>query len=602
MHSTKKKKRNIWRFLSYVKPYWYLITLGSIGGIIKSTFPLIAPAILRYFIDDVLSPTSILTLSEKRLEIIKWVVISLVLHVLIYIPFVYLRHFATSKAGHQSIFDLRYDLFKHIQKLSASYYSKYQSGAIVARLTSDINQAQNMIGSALTNVWMDGSAIVVLLFVMLRINWRLTLISLFIMPFYLIITKYLSKRIRITSRRVQDEIAFMQGSLQEKISGYTVVQCFAQESYEQSYFSTQTKQLCSDNIEAGKWNAINFCLVGFLTGIAPVIVVFAASLFILQDVMSVGDMVLFYSYLGHFYTPINRFAELTQVYSTSIAAIDRIFEIFDIEPDICDAPNAINYTPDMKTHILFKDVCFAYPGEEKHTLDHVNLVIEEGKTVAIVGGSGAGKSTLISLISRLYDPLLGEIIIGEKDIKDYKLKSLRQSIGMVLQETILFSGTLRENIRYGNPKASDKQILEALKFANAYDFVMQMPEGLDTFVGERGVKLSGGQKQRLAIARAFIKNPKILILDEATSALDSESEFWVQEALKRLMKDRTTIVIAHRLSTVINADKIIVMDKGHVAEEGTHDQLLKQKGIYSNLFNIQFQAATTMVNAVNQIS
>lgn len=574
------------RFLGYVKPYVGLLVLGSIGGIIKFSTPLVFPRIMQYFIDTVFSPTSIMTSSQKIVELNKWTLFVLALYVLVWVPGTFIRHYFTGKAGYKVIYDLRQDLYKHIQAMSASYYNKNQSGGIVSLMMNDIGLAQNLVGNALTNVWMDGSVIIVLLVVLFKMDWVLTCASLSIFPFYIVISKRIGKKVKYNSHMVQEETQDMSANLQEKIGGYTVVQAFSQENFEQKNFTKDSIRLLGYQLKSSKLGSLNNVFTGFLTSIAPIFVFWVGCQRINAGALTLGQLVVFYTYLGHFYLPITRFAELNLVFATSMAALERIFRTLDLPIEIKDKDDALECKA-IKGEIEIKDIKFAYD-TQKQVLKGIDMIIPAGERIAIVGSSGSGKSTLVTLVPRFYDVSQGEILIDGVNIKDYKLHSLRRNIGMVLQETILFSGTIRDNILYGKLDATQDEIIAAAKAANAYEFIMAMPYGFDTVLGERGAKLSGGQKQRIAITRVFIKNPKILILDEATSALDSESENLIQDALERLMKGRTTIIIAHRLSTVINSDEIVVMSEGNIVERGSHKQLIELDGNYKRLYDAQF--------------
>jgi subfamily B ATP-binding cassette protein MsbA len=479
--------------------------------------------------------------------------------------------------------------------MSASFFKDNQSGGIVSLLMNDIAHAQNMVGNAMTNIWMDGIVIIVLMFIMLRIDVVLTLVSLSILPFYFFTVKRLGGSVRVTSKKVQDETEYLTGDLQEKISGFSVTQSFVRERFEQWRFLRESRRLFNYTLRSVKLNTWNNVIVGFLTSIAPVVVVWISGQRILGGALTIGEMIVFYSYLGQFYMPLTRFAELSVVFSTSMAAIERVFEAFDRQPDVQEMKDAIECPEDLKGEIEFRDVTFGYE-KDKPVLKNINLKILPGQNIAIVGTSGCGKSTLINLIPRFYDPESGTIAIDGVDIKKYKLGSLRERIGMVFQESILFTGTIGENIAYGRPRATKKQVREAAIASNAYDFIEKLPDKFDTFVEEKGANLSGGQRQRIAITRVFVKDPSILMLDEATSSLDSESEKQIQQALERLMKGRTTIVIAHRLSTIVNADVILVMDNGEIVERGTHDELLESGGLYKHLFEEQFKDVVEMVN------
>ncbi|MEJ6950718.1 ABC transporter ATP-binding protein [Natronospora cellulosivora (SeqCode)] len=580
------------RFLAYVKPYWYYILLAAFGGVIKFCLPMIFPQVMRHFLDNILvnaNSISDLVRNEYIREIHYYSLILVAMYLFVGIPGVYIRHHYAGKLAQSVIFDLRYSLFQHIQRMSASYFDKNKSGGIVARLINDIQLCQNMLGNAMTNIWIDGSILVFLLIIMFRMDVVLTLISLSILPFYISIIKTIGTKVKHSSRLVQDEIEDMQGDVQEKISGSTVIKAFTMEKLEEKKFYKKSTRLFNFNMMRVKLSALNNALNGFLVRAAPVIIIWYSSISILQGRLTIGEMTAFYAYLGMFYMPIQRFSQLNVVFSNSMAAIERVFEVFDESPDVKEKKDAIKLDKTVG-NVDFVDVSFGYEGDEE-VLKDISLQVKAGEKIALVGASGAGKSTLVNLIPRFYDVTSGQILIDGKDIRDFKLKSLRRKIGMVLQEAILFSGTLRENILYGRPDASDKEIVAAAKAANAYDFIMDLPKGFLTEVGERGTRLSGGQKQRITITRAFLNNPKILILDEATSALDSRSENLIQNSLEKLMVGRTTFIIAHRLSTIMNVDRIIVLENGMIKEVGNHKQLLSKNGTYKRYFEEQFKDA-----------
>ncbi len=582
-----KKKNTFTRFLKYVKPYAHLIAIAAIGGVIKFAIPLLFPQIMQYFIDTVFSPESTMSYAQKISELNKYTLIVVGLFIFIWVPSAYVRQYFTQVAGHKVIYNLRKNLFSHIEHMSASFFSKYHSGGIVSVLMNDVSLAQNLIGNALTNIWMDGSLIVILLVIMFKMDWVLTLASLAIFPFYILISKKIGRRVKKNSHDIQAKIQSMSSDVQEKISGYSVIQAFTKEEEEMRNFDKGAKTLLNFQLISGRLATINSTLTTLLTSLAPVFVVWVGCQRILSGHLTIGQLVTFYTYLGNFYLPINRFSELNVVFSTAMAALERVFRFMDIKTDIADKPDAIE-CKDIKGEIEFKNISFSY--DEETVINDFSLKINGGTKTALVGQSGSGKSTVANLLLRFYDVDSGSVSIDGVDIRDYSLESLRRNIGVVLQETVLFSGTVKDNILYGNPDASDEDVIEAAKSANAYEFIMDMPQGFDTILGERGTKLSGGQKQRIAIARMFIKNPKILILDEATSALDSESENLIKEALDRLLKNRTSISIAHRLSTVVNSDLIVVMEKGRIIEQGTHKELLDKHSTYSHLYNAQMQS------------
>ncbi|MBN1565784.1 MAG: ABC transporter ATP-binding protein [Anaerolineae bacterium] len=584
-----RRRSDFIRFLGYVAPYKYMVLLASIGGMVKFGVPLLIPQITQHLIDHVFLSTT-LTKTQKLNELYKLIGGTMVLYVFFWSPWVYARHYFAGKAGHKSVFDLRVDLYYRILRMSASFFDRNQSGAIVSRLISDIELAQNLVGSALTNVWMDLVSLVLILFFLLRIDVGVTLVTLVTFPVYLILFRQLKDRIQATSRQVQQEISEISGNLQEKIAGNRIVHAFTQEARENRYFQSESDHLLDTTLHRVYLQSINMMLTGVIVQLAPLIVMLYGGYRVVEGSLTVGQLVAVSLYLSPLYTPLQRFSELNVVFSNSMAALARVFEIMDQKPEIRDRPNAIKVER-VEGRVEFDDVCFAYHNEDEPerstVLEHITLTVEPGQKVAFVGPSGAGKSTIVGLIPRFYDVDWGSVRIDGIDVRDYTVKSLRKQVGMVLQTPILFSGTIRENIRYGRPKASMEEIVEAAKAANAYEFVNAMPRGFDSQVGEMGNFLSGGQKQRITIARAFLKDPRILILDEATSALDTESERLIQAALERLMEGRTTFIIAHRLSTIENADRIIVMEQGQIVESGTHADLLARDGVYHQLYTPQ---------------
>ncbi len=586
-----QKPHNFVRFLAYVRPYTKYVVVATLGGIVKFTVPLWVPQITRYLLDNVYL-NSALSVEAKLRELFIYAGGMMVVFIVFWAPWTYVRHYYSGKAGHRSVFDLRCDLYYRILRMSASFFDRNKSGAIVARLISDIELAQNLVGSALTNVWMDAISLVVILYFMVQIDLMTTLVALITFPLYLYFFKKLQGEIKASSYQVQQEIATMSGNAQEKISGSRVVHAFTQEKNEERTFQRESEELFSKAMRRVYFQSMNMTTTGTLTQLAPLIVTMFGGYQVIHGALSIGELVAVTMYLSPLYTPLQRFSELNVVFANSMAALDRIFEIMDEKPEIADRPNAAELKR-IAGKVEFEQVHFSYSKENQGTLilSDLNFTIESGQKIALVGPSGSGKSTLVSLIPRFYDVDAGCVKIDGGDVRDIQLTSLRRHIGMVLQDPILFSGTIRENILYGNPKATDEQIMAASKAANAYGFIRSLPHGFDNEIGEGGVFLSGGQRQRLTIARAFLKDPKILILDEATSSLDSESERLIQEAMERLIVGRTTFIIAHRLSTIVNADRILVLNNGSVVETGTHVELLQRGGMYRHLYEQQFESA-----------
>lgn len=586
-----ESKSTFLRFLRYVYPYWKDILIGAVGGIVKFTVPAASSFYLvRYLVDHIFLNEELTT--PEQMQRLFWVIGGMTaVYILFFAPWTFVRHFNTSRAGHRAVFDLRCDLYYWILRMSASFFSRNQSGGIVSRLVSDIQLAQNLVGSALTNVWIDGSCIIVVLILMMRVDLGITIAALVTFPIYLFLFRMLRDRIRKASHQVQQEIANLSGNVTEKISGSTVVRAFTQEKSEEKKFFQDSRRVFSSSMRTQYLQSLNMMFTATITNIAPLIVFLYGGYKVIHGSMTPGDLLGVTVILPHLYLPLQRFSELNVIFSNSMAALDRIFEIMDERPEVVESSNAI-VLEKVQGRVDFEHVTFSYR-KDIQVLKDVNFTAEAGKTIALVGHSGSGKSTLVSLLPRFYDVDSGVIRIDGLDIRDAKVKSLRQHIGMVLQDPVLFSGTLRENILYGKPTASDEEVYRACQAANALEFIHTLRDGIDTEVGERGTFLSGGQKQRITIARAFLKDPSILVLDEPTSALDAESERLIQEALERLMKGRTTFIIAHRLSTIVKSDLILLLEDGGITERGTHQELLLTGGQYRRLYEEQFESAWT---------
>lgn len=581
---TEKGRAPIWRFLAYVGPYWPYVLLATLAGLVKFLLPLVFPWMLKVLLDDVVLKEGIETPVRERT--ILYLVLSVLGANVLWMIATYYRSVFAAVAGHRMMRDLRVALFNHVQRLSHAFFTRHQTGAIVSRVVSDIGLAQNFVGSALTNVWMDGFLLIALVVILASIHPVMTLVSLVLMPVYVLALRAIGPRIRLSSKEVQQRLEVLSGELQEKVAGVAIVKGFTRERIESQIFSGHANKLLKKILHAARFTAVNEVAVGFVVHTAPLLVVWYGVHEILISRLTVGQLTQFLLYLGMFYFPLQRLSDLSVVLANALAAIDRIFEYFDTQPHVVERPDALRLTR-CEGRIEFEGVTFGYEPENP-VLRDVSLSIAAGQTVAVVGPSGAGKSTLANLIPRFYDPAHGRIRLDGHDLKDLELASLRTHIGIVNQETILFSGTVHENLALARPTATVEEMLAALEAANAREFVERLPDGLWTEIGERGAALSGGQKQRLAIARAFLKDPRILILDEATSSLDSRAERHIQQALARLLKGRTSIVIAHRLSTILRADQIVVMDNGIAVDRGRHTELLARGGLYAQLYKEQF--------------
>jgi ATP-binding cassette, subfamily B, putative efflux pump len=605
------RRRSLLRFLSYVAPHKWYIAGAAFSGVLKFVVPLAFPLALKYLTDVVLArgPHAVADSTNRLLEswctgvlsIAPWlgdgaggrlVVIGLSMLVLYLVLGVasFYRSYWSGQAGHRLIFDLRYALYQHIQGMSHSFFDARRSGGIVARFVSDIQLAQNFVGSALTNVWMDSAALGFVVWILFVLEHRLAWVALGVIPFYIVLIRYFSPRIKAASQSIQEMLEDFSGELQEKIAGAAVVKAFGREEQEAKRFYDSSRTLLDLTLHNVSLSAANQAGTTLLTSVAPLVVVWVASAMILHGTLTIGTMIAFYAYLGSLYLPLQRFSELSVVISNSLAAMDRIFEFFDIRPEVAEAPGA-HQLQRVTGRVTFRDVSFTYAVRRNgHPVLHdIDLDIRPGETIAIVGRSGAGKSTLVSLIPRFYDVCEGAVSIDGVDVRGVTLASLRDQIGIVPQDPVLFSGSLQENLLYGKPDATEAEVFGAADAANAHEFICGLPDGYLTLVGERGLRLSGGQRQRVAIARTFLKNPPILILDEATAALDSEAENLIHDALRRLMCGRTTFIIAHRLSTVMNADRIVVVEAGTICEVGRHAELLTHGGVYRQLYEEQFR-------------
>lgn len=585
----KTKTNSVIRILSYIVPHWHLVTASTIAGVVKLSMPLILPQVIGYFTDELLVSTY-MSNTNKVNEILKWLVILLGIYILIYIPAAFIRQAGSIEVANRIMNKMRCELFEHLQLMSAEFHNNNRSGSLVTRVNSDVEQVHEFIWGVVTNIWIDGITIIIYIVLLCRINVFLTIVACFALPVSVIATKRIRERISQNSRKARKGLSDISGYMQERMSGFSVVKLFGMETFENDKFKEHSDKIYKYNRNTNRFFSLGEAITSSFSEVICSVVVCLSAILIVKDKMTIGEMIIFETYIAYFITPIKRFAELNVTYSKSIAGIERVFDIFDIKPEIREKENALIFSGKEDVRIAFQNVNFRYDKTaSEYILKDISFSIEPEEKVALIGSSGCGKSTIINLLARFYDIDSGKISFGNRDLYDYSMASIYNQMGIVFQETILFSGTIEENVRYGKINATIQELERAAEAANAADFIKNFPDGWNTMIGERGTGLSGGQKQRISIARVFLKNPKLLILDEATSALDSESEAQVQNALDNLMKKRTTIIIAHRLSTIVNADKIIVMDKGKIVEIGTHEQLLQLNGRYKELYDMQFR-------------
>ena len=573
------------RYMKFVKPYKWDIVFAFILGVIKFMIPLAIPLLIKVIIDDVISNDG-LPPDEKTKKLFMWIIFMAFLFFIVRPPIEYYRQYFAQRISNRVLYDIRTNMYGHLQKLGQKFYANNRVGDVISRTINDVEQTKEFIVTGLMNVWIDLVTVVIAIGIMLYMDFKLTLVTLIALPFYVISVKFFFTKLRTLTRERSKALAGVQSYLHERVQGMSVITSFTLEQHEQGVFKKANGNFLEKALDQTRWNAKTFMVVNTVTGMAPVAVIGYAGYQVIHGSLTLGVLAAFIGYIDSLYNPLRRLVNSSTTLTQSVASMDRMFELMDEKYDITDRENA-KELQQVAGKVTFDDVAFRYNDDGRNVLNQLNFTIEPGQTAAFVGMSGGGKSTIISLIPRFYDVTGGSIKIDGQDIRDLTIESLRRNIGIVQQDNVLFSDSIKENILMGNPQATDEEVYAAAKAANAHDFIMSFPDGYDTLVGERGVKLSGGQKQRVAIARVFLKNPPILILDEATSALDLESEALIQESLDCLAHNRTTLIVAHRLSTITHADQIMLIDHGEVKEHGAHQQLMQAGGAYHDLFQVQ---------------
>ncbi|WHX24942.1 ABC transporter ATP-binding protein [Virgibacillus halodenitrificans] len=573
------------QYMKFVKPYKWKIVATILIGIIKFGIPLLMPLILKYVIDNIINAEG-LSSPEKTTNLLWLMGISFVVFLVLRPPVEYIRQYLAQWVGNKILYDIRDRLFDHLQKLSLKYYSKTKTGEIISRVIHDVEQTKTFVMTGLMNVWLDLVTILIAIGIMMTMDVGLTLVAIILFPFYGFSIKYFYGKLRRLTRERSQALAEVQGHLHERVQGVPVTRSFALEDYEQTQFSYRNENFLDKALKHTSWNAKTFAVTNTITDLAPLLVIAYAGYQVIHGNLTLGTMVAFVGYMERVYSPLRRLINSSTTLVQSIASIDRVFELLNEKYDVVDKKDAKKLM-NVEGHVDIENVSFRYDEEELEVLNNVTLHVKAGETIAFVGMSGGGKSTLISLIPRFYDVTKGAIKVDGNNVQHVNARSLRNNIGMVLQDNTLFSESIAMNIRMGKPDATDEEVIAAAKAANAHEFIESLPYGYDTFVGERGVKLSGGQKQRIAIARVFLKNPPILIFDEATSALDLESEHTIQEALEKLASERTTFIVAHRLATITHADRIVLIENGEIVEVGSHEELMRKQGGYYNLYQVQ---------------
>ena len=577
------KTGNMKKFLSYYKPYKKIFAADMFFACLGAAVTLIIPLIIRYITNDVIYRPA-----GESLKII--LSLTGIMAVLIILEF-YCNYFIAYYGhimGAKMEYNMRNEIFAHYQKLSFSFFDNQKVGQLMSRVTNDLFEISELFHHGPEDIVISIIKLIGSFSILLSINWRLALVAFAIVPVMLVYAFYFNIKMKRAFVKNRARIADINAQIEDNLSGIRVVKSFANEEMEMDKFKVGNDRFVESKRESYRYMGLYHSGLGAFTTFISVIVIAVGALFITTNLISITDLITFLLYINNFTEPIKKLINFTEQFQNGASGYTRFLEILSINPDITDRPDARELVK-AKGDITFENVYFHYEEHSETVLSNLNLHVNSGQYIALVGTSGVGKSTLCSLIPRFYDVSCGRILIDGEDIRDYTLKSLRNNIGIVQQDVYLFTGSVMDNIRYGNPHATDAEIVAAAQNANAHDFIMNLPEGYDTNIGQRGVKLSGGQKQRLSIARVFLKNPPILIFDEATSALDNESEKVVQESLEKLAKNRTTFVIAHRLSTIRNAEKILVLSENGIAESGSHDELLAKGGIYAELYNMQFK-------------
>ncbi|MGQ9607715.1 MAG: ABC transporter ATP-binding protein [bacterium] len=579
-----EKRALLTRLFGYLKPYWYLAVISFLLSLSTTGLNLVPNYIGKYLMDMVFVPIKPTEGSDRFLWLNIFVLSLIGVHILSTLLGTG-RNYMMSWLGNKVIFDLRTSAYEYLQRLSLSFYDKKETGRLMSRVTYDTGNLQNFIVNGIQDFVMDILTLIGMCVILFITDWRLATLTLIPLPILAFSSVIFGKKMHMVYHKVWRRMASISAILADTIPGVKVVKTFVAEKREIDRFTRVNDEYFKSNMRAAKLSTLYFPIMGFATFAGGIIIRWFGGREVITQDMTVGELTMFMGYMWQFYAPVQGLTRLNHMLQMAASAAERVFEILDAQPEIQDKKNAIEL-PEIKGNIKFDNVVFSYDGE-KNALDGVSFEVKAGQMIGLSGPSGAGKTTLINLIGRFYEVTSGSITIDGYDIRDVKVKSLRDQISVVLQDPFLFHGSIADNISYSKPGATRAEIIAAAKAANAHDFIMGFPDGYDTMVGERGGGLSGGEKQRISLARAILKNPRILILDEATSSVDTQTEALIQSAIDRLVEGRTTFAIAHRLSTLKRADKLLIMEKGKIVEMGTHNELLENNGLYKRLVDMQ---------------
>lgn len=574
-------KKNLLGLISYYKPYKITFFLDLFFATLASGISLAIPLIVRYIMGNVVEAPDALAVIG-RFALLLFVMILAEMGCNYYIT--YCGHLMGARMER----DMRNDIYSHYQKLSFAFYDNAKVGQLLSRITSDLFDITELLHHGPEDLVISFIKIIGSFAILTVINFRLASVSMVIVLIMAVYAVIMNRKMKHSFAENRRRIGDINAQVEDSLAGIRVVKSFGNESVEMKKFKKGNERFVRSKQNQYRYMGAYNSGMGAFTTLITVTALLVGSLMMTNHTLSATDLVTFLLYINNFVEPVKKLVNFTEQFQNGYSGYERFREVMEIAPDIADVADARDLKSPVEGDVCFDDVTFHYPETNEEVLSHVDLHVKPGEYVALVGSSGAGKTTLCSLIPRFYDVSSGAVSIDGVDIRKLRLKDLRDHIGIVQQDVYLFTGTIMENIRYGNPDATDEEVVRAAKAANAHNFITQLPDGYDTDIGQRGVKISGGQKQRLSIARVFLKNPPILIFDEATSALDNKSEHVVQESLEELAKNRTTFVIAHRLSTIRNAERILVLDKEGIVEEGTHENLIKQHGAYYKLYNLQF--------------